>query len=519
MFREGERTSASSKKAKSGGGVSRMPPCQMMFPDSDAASSPSSGTGDVEPAMWSTDEDSDAPWSNIDDIVVDSYDSVEDSAEASEVDDDEWTSIDDITLEDQVDFFLQNPNFGTWQPSPEVKEVLLTRLGRKVGLDQSTHELPSLARASRNTLTNFLHVKGETGVDYLAVIERFERGINALSTLNGKIGQIAGYVGKLAKGKVSEDSAIVAEFSSGIGSVLGVVIPVLKVFKQGVKLAKCIEEYETTPRGELLRESLQLARDFAVASQKILSATASVMQLATKIPSPIAQAIPGFNIVISLIDLAQRGISIQRNVRNYFAMTKEKRRYIDELSGSIDFAGLLDLDESTDEDALETFKDFSAHDEYVADTARRYELVRHLKKINRKRVIRDSMHVTTTGLNLLSTILNMTGVSSQAGLAIGVSSMVISTGSTTFRVVKQKWHDKGFGDQRKTTAAKNALAMNMVREIFRQLMSLHAGENEEAERLAVLIRASGLPVKKFVHAKSTQKRVALLYAAMKRREH
>ncbi|BDD07035.1 hypothetical protein [Aureibacter tunicatorum] len=519
MLGEYKRVSKPVKRIQKSRGISIMPPCQMMLPGADSASFADTASSISSPEYLSTDEEADAPWSNIDDIVVESYDSEERGAEIPEDEEEVWTSIDDITLEEQVDFFLQHPDFGQWQPAPEVKEVLLAKVGRKVGLDSSTHELPTLSKASRNVLTNFLHVKGETGVDYLAVIDRFERGINAVSGINGKIGQITGYIGQLAKGKVSEDSAIVAEFSSGIGCVLGMVIPILKVFKQGVKLAKCIEEYEITPRGEILRESLQLASDFAAASQQILSATASVMQLATKIPSPIAQAIPGFNIVISLISLAQKGISLQRNVRNFYAMTKEKRRYVDELAGNIDFAGLLDLDESTDEDALDSFKDFSTQIEYVADKSRKFELVRHLKKINRKRIIRDSMHVTTTGLNILSTILNMTGVSSQAGMAIGISSTVISTGSTVFRSVKQKWHDKGYGDQRKTTDAKNALAMNMVREIFRQMMSLKHGDAEEAERLAMLIRASGLPVKKFIHAKSTQKRVGLLYAAMKSREN
>ncbi|BDD11350.1 hypothetical protein FUAX_37820 [Fulvitalea axinellae] len=441
-----------------------------------------------------------------------------DVLESEEDEDEAYTNIDDVDLDKELKEMIH----GSDEPVPGRVLVIIKRiLARKAGFSDDYTETPiKVQREMARALKDMLTVKAESGWDFERVLDKFEAFIDAVDTTVGLIDTVSGYVSELTKGDVSAKAEAVSEYCGAISSVLGVISPIIAVFKQAAKVKSCFsDDEEVFTTGDKAREVITLGRTLASAGRAILVATKDVMGLVTKIPGPLKSAVPGLSIVIAAIEIALRSLDLWRDVRNYMSMGRSKDRMRKSLSASDSFEGLFTEKGATNTETLRRMSTGSKSSYTLSSMAQEYELVRDLKKVNRKRIIRESMRIAIAGMNLTADALKIAGVSAQAGLALNISSSVLGTGSTAFRKVKQKWHDKGYGNQEKTSRAKDKARIRQVRVIFRMISSLDSEDTVKASEVASYIRASGCSVQKFVrHKDKTKGRVKMLYGALKKRE-
>ena len=283
---------------------------------------------------------------------------------------------------------------------------------------------------------------------------------------------------------------------------------------------------------DFLKHGAHFSKELASVSRSLTLASREILELTGKSSTAAGKAIPGLSIFVSVLDLAERTVSMTHAVRAYAQMSeykttlKESFRDFDDLSDIIDETtnqtNKVELKRLAFESELNDLVDTATIDE-----AKRYYLVRGLKKINEKRITREALKMTLDVANLAAAIAELSGAGASAGLGISVTTAGVNIGAFTIRNAKQQYHNYK-GDE-KSLSAKHAARLRQMEIMIGLLRSIEVpAENDEyaqtmaaaqLEEIKHLFKAAGLPLFKFLKpGLKPEKRMQLLYDALKRRE-
>ena len=366
---------------------------------------------------------------------------------------------------------------------------------------------------------------------FSTALDAIETGADTLSTL-AENKEMDAMVKMLPKSITT-----VKHFKDSIVTVKDGVVQLLTLFKT-MQESKVFEEDAPAEvkRADValdyLSHGAQFTHELAVIAQNLTAAASELLTLVGRSSAAASQAVPGIGIVVAILDIAHRAVSLTGVVRSYAQMSEYKTILKESFRDFEDLANIIDFDTNqTNKAELKRLAFYSEQDDDIdtstIDEARRYYLVRGLKKIAEKRIKREALGITVDVANLSASIAELSGVGALAGLGIAISATGIEIGGFTVRHMKQHYHD--YMKDEKSNHSKHEAKLRQIEVLIGLLKTIELpDENNEVsmqmamsqlEEVKQLFKAAGLPLKDFSKPGLTAKdRMQHLYDALQKRE-
>jgi len=347
-------------------------------------------------------------------------------------------------------------------------------------------------------------------------------------------------VGSMTKdigGAANDTSA--ADFGKGLGF-----ISIFSSIKNGFETV--VQIYETfkhlTDKEKSRRE---IAEDIVESVSKLVDTASSVLSTVDTFFDIISgggvlptSLVPGLGIVVSGISLVKNVISTMEGFVNERRAQRmmSKIEQTDVSVSSLPIATESKWYKSKQRNAREARKaaveeDLAQHPQ-TADSVgkKKYRLLSHLEEINRKRVTRGAINITSDLLKIIGNITNIvaggTGVGAAVGTSLGAGGSMLKLGAKAVRNIKQFGRNHAWSgfDTSKTSAAKKARYEQDAAEILDMIRSLPAYDTtddvvakyKEAEQI---VRMTGVRIVTLLrHSGDPDKQKEDLIEAMKKRE-
>ena len=407
------------------------------------------------------------------------------------------------------------------------KEATLFLHGLSVG-QQVVELVKAMKDFDDETLAKSAESFAKLGSEALDVAEA---GVNALSALVGEE-DMAALINTLPKGV-----SAAKQFKNTLVTVKDGLVHLLDIFKE-MQDSKMFDDNAPAEAKradkalDFIKHSAHYTKEIASVSRSLATASREILTLTGQGSTAAGQAVPGLGIFVAVLDIAERAVSMTNAVRAYAQMSeykttlKESFRDFDDLSGMVDLdtnkTNKLELKRLAFESELDNDVDTSTIDE-----AKRFYLVRGLKKINEKRIMREAFKMTLDVANIAAAIAELSGAGAGAGLGISVTTAGVNIGAFTVRNMKQQYHD--FKSDDKSSDAKHQARLYQIETMIGLLRTIEipAEDDEFAQKMTAaqlseakqLFKAAGLPLHKFLKPGLTaEKRMKLLYNALKKKE-
>ncbi|BDD03785.1 hypothetical protein [Aureibacter tunicatorum] len=423
----------------------------------------------------------------------------------------------DFDTDEEFDEFSEDLLKQKTSKSKSFKDIVTSRVSAKLKITEADPHQETLRTELGKSMKDLLMVKSDAKMDFVAVCDRVDRGVGIADTASSIVEKAGKYVGKFLSGNDSKIAGKVEELSGVVGTCLGAISPFLEILRKIYRFGKHLmaSEKDQYSKKEHASEGFSFFENCIKAARSILSATVEVMSLVSQVPGPVKDLVPGIGTLLSIIDIARKVLSLRKNVGRFIKMKKQKSWLLEDSHSAGILSTIFTEENGTDEDELDRkLSDTKTLPDQEAKVYKEFALVRELKKVNRKRIVRETFQIGLRINGIIADVLRYGGVSAAASIGMSAGGTALSIGSAAVRKVKQSIRNKGYGDSRKTSTAKKEKRVQMSKYIFHMIMGLSSEDQDEADRISDYIRACGISVKEFVRAKTTEDRFKLLVSSI-----
>ncbi|MBM7073773.1 hypothetical protein JQC92_17320 [Shewanella sp. 202IG2-18] len=407
------------------------------------------------------------------------------------------------------------------------KEAKLFIHGLSVG-EQVIKLVKAMKEFDDETLTKNVESLSKLASEALDVAEV---GVIALSALVGDE-DMGALINTLPKGVTAAK-----QFKTSLVTIKDELVRLLSVFRE-MQDSKMFDKNAPADAKladnalDFLKLSAHFTKELASVGRSLATASREILTLTGQAGTAAGQAVPGLSIFVSVLDIAERAVSLTQAVRSYAQMSEYKTTLKESFKDDSELSGVVDEDTNqTNKAELKRLAFESEYDDQVdtstIDEAKRYDLVRGLKRVNEKRIKREAFKMTLDVANIAAAIAELSGAGAGAGLGISVTTAGVNIGAFTVRNVKQQYHD--YKADEKSTEAKHAARLRQIEVMIGLLRTIEipAEDDEYAqkttsaqlEEVKQLFKAAGLPLSKFLKpGLKPDVRLQNLYDALKKRE-
>ena len=390
-------------------------------------------------------------------------------------------------------------------------------------------------------------------------LEKMEAVFSQVSDASAGASGIASLIGK-AGGKGGEETgAIGGVFSSGCATIA-----------TGFSIIQKLVKEDKISKGE----AANLGIDSLSAIKDVVSSIADLMDVFTKAPAGLVAANPALQIAISTCKIIMDTFYLYESYNQKNLMTKRQEELLEKAGAKsavydkaseayrkrdariankkyvirMDEKRLAEIDENSEEgirltERIETLTqdcDDIANETVSSipfEQIEEYSVAKELRYINQKRIIRQSIHVTTSIAKIAGSIATLTGAGALVGAGLSGAASATEGGMVAIRTGKQKARDrrarkeakgKSAGlllkrfDASKSSMAKKAERLNKVKFIIKKAVTLSLERPKDESAVAGLenyVKATGVNTGR-LYSKNGQadEQIKLMFEAMSQRE-
>lgn len=371
-------------------------------------------------------------------------------------------------------------------------------------------------------------------------------------------------------GSKSDSPTVASRFGStfeGFGAAFAGIKEGFFAMKKILELIKNRAEYEVR---ETVKKSMEVSLHILEAAKSIvLSVKAFIELVQNAAAGGLMAAVPGLDIAIAAAKIIMSGYYLAISNRSRNVMNKRRKELAGDDTSVKDLHGVSQLYRAKDAEianlrtviaadernkklkaanqgragklkqkveALQTEKaEIATHGFSQAEVAE-YSLVTELRDANRKRVVRQSIHLVTEAANIAGAIATLTGVGALGGGIVKGTVAAVDLSLPAARMAKQAGRDRTARkiakgkktilpfDPTKSTAAKASYRLKQVQHLIRLIIQLwyekgSAKDNPKFRHVDDYLTASGVNTRKLYQENGNpQKQIRLLVDAIRSRE-
>ncbi|BDD10080.1 hypothetical protein FUAX_25120 [Fulvitalea axinellae] len=300
----------------------------------------------------------------------------------------------------------------------------------------------------------------------------------------------------------------------------------------GQDIKAFLVDRESISKREVVARMLGRLREMGEVGQTILRTGNNALKLSHVTVAVLDTALPIIGLVLATIEVAKRAILLSGHVRNFIAMRRREKRLRDDFTLHPAFKAVAETDKAIDSHFLFRLAKREAFEEYMRGSGaglntdnlesgfRRFRelgVVNELRVINRERIARECVYLTTNAMRVAGNITLIAGVTAHVGAGIKLGALGAEVGVAAVRFGVQKARNHGLGDSDMSEKALKSRRKEMIREIFGMIRIFDGDSEEQAEIISSYLKASGVSISSLLNARSGEARVKLLHRELKDR--
>lgn len=412
----------------------------------------------------------------------------------------------------------------------------------------------------------------EKELSFDSVMDYLSEGAGAL----GAISDIAGGISSVVKGDTAEKATnIINSISGGFGFLKGSI----GVVKNGVNLVKMLADSEPHSKDDYAKNIGELIENALDTAKGIVNVIKPAYEFAGKTAlDGISYAVPGIDIAFSAVNIIMEGYYLIESGVNLYRIYGQYKEAKQDLEGTLtgsDEEKHKTIKEQESIDAkrfnierkhakyarekaapaptgkfskwrydrrmkeLDSYSSVSVGTDTIADKDKynKYQVIKELVDTNRKRIVRQSLHITADLINIAGSITTIasgaTGIGAAVGTGIKASAGLMEGGMVITRAVKQFGRNiaasneakgkKGIANKifnaDKSTKTKFAMRVRKAINLLKMVTTIDTNAPKQVTDYENLIRATGAsPSQLYAKNGTPKEQVKLLVSEMSKRE-
>ena len=320
-------------------------------------------------------------------------------------------------------------------------------------------------------------------------------------------------------------SDLAAKVTGNAADFMGLLVDAKEIFFKGVNLwetwKKQRKKKNTASKGDVARAGIEMGLTLLTTMKDVVSAARNLLFTLENawLSGGVATAIPGLGIAISGLKIIVSMWNVIKAARRRARMRQLKRAWKEGFNAA-DHKEVARIKQKIEKRKNKMSRKDKKHLELIAE----YEMQKELQYINRKRINRQILHISTAVASIAGDIASLTGVGATAGVGLKALASIGELGAKGLRALKQWGRNRAAKEaswkitrqifnKDKSSKAKLAKYEMIANRIYDMVISLAGSvanlengtvpyDHPQFKRIRDYIRAVGLSWKVWLHITS-----------------